>query len=138
MIADSGATEHIVNKTFILSDFKISKNGGIKSANKNGFADIVLNGKGNLLLKNNSMKGKQIMLFNVIAAKNTLENLLSLRKFADAGFGIYPDNEIFRVFNKQNNKTIFEEIYQKPNWTVRFKMESFKDKNNTLQLNHDQ
>ena len=52
-IADSGSTEHFINKSFILSDFKISKNGVIKSANKNEFANIVIDGRGNLLLKNN-------------------------------------------------------------------------------------
>ena len=44
-IADSGATEHIINKSFILSDFKISEKGVIKSANKNDFVDIVIDGK---------------------------------------------------------------------------------------------
>ena len=49
-IVDSGATDHIVSKSFILSDFKRCENGVIKSANKKEFADIVIDGKGNLLL----------------------------------------------------------------------------------------
>ena len=39
-IADSGATEHIVNKAFILKDFIKTKNEVIKSTNKNKKADI--------------------------------------------------------------------------------------------------
>ena len=48
-IVDSGATDHIFNKSFIFSD-KRCENGIIKSANKNEFSDIVTIGKGNLLL----------------------------------------------------------------------------------------
>lgn len=50
-IADSGATSHIVNKSFILTNFKKSEKGVIKSANKNEIADIVIDGTGNLMLK---------------------------------------------------------------------------------------
>lgn len=50
------------------------------------------------------------------------ENLLSLRKLVDVGFSIYLDDEIFRVYNKENNKTIFEGVYEKPNWVVRFEV----------------
>ena len=129
-IADSGATEHIVNKSFILTDFKISENGVIKSANKNVFADIAIDGTGNLLLQNGTMKGNHIKLIKVIAAKNASENLLSLRKIADAGLGIYLDNEIFRVFNKENNKTIFKGIYEKPNWIVHFEIKKSENTSN--------
>lgn len=93
-IADSGATEHFVNKSFILSNFKVSKNGVIKSANKNEFADIVIDGRGNLLLKNNTYSEDKIKLANVIAAKDLSENLLSLRKIVDAGFSITLNDKI--------------------------------------------
>ena len=121
-IADSGATEHIVNKTFILPDFKVSKDGVIKSANKNKVADIMIDGRGDLLLKSNSPAGSIIKLSNVIAAKDISENLLSLRKLVDAGFCINLDNKIFRVYDKITNKTIFTGVYEKPNWIVRFEV----------------
>ena len=121
-IADSGATEHFVNKSFILSNFKISKNGVIKSINKNEFADIVIDGRDNLLLKNKSLKGTNIKLTNVFAAKDISENLLSLRKLVDAGFTIHLGDKIFRVYDQENNKTILEGKYEKPNWVVRFEV----------------
>ena len=49
-IIDSGATDHIINKSFILNNFKKCENGDIKSAIKNELANIVIDGKGNLLL----------------------------------------------------------------------------------------
>ena len=49
-IADSGATDHIVNKGIILSEFKQSTGEVIRSANKNESANIVIDGKGNLIL----------------------------------------------------------------------------------------
>lgn len=39
-IADSGATDHIVNKNIILSNFEKCKDRAIKCANKNELADI--------------------------------------------------------------------------------------------------
>lgn len=132
-IADSGATSHIINKSFILSNFKKSERGIIKSANKNEIADIVIDGKGNLLLRDDKVNGNHIKLTNVIAAKDISENLLSLRKLVDAGFCIYLDDKIFRVYNKENNKTIFKGIYEKPNWVVRFEVKKPKcTDNNTI------
>ena len=71
----------------MFSDFKKCKNGVIKSANKNEFADIVIDGKGNLLLWADAT-GDVLKLTDVVAAKDILENLLSLRKWANAGFSI--------------------------------------------------
>lgn len=136
-IADSGATEHIVTKSFILSNFKIFKKGVIKSANKNDFADIVIDGRGDLLLKNNISDEKSIKLTNVIAAKDISENLLSLRRLVDAGFCIYLDDKIFRVYNKDNDKTIFEGVYEKPNWVVKFEVKKGSNKNNVYRNESD-
>lgn len=136
-IADSGATNHIINKSFILSNFKKSENGVIKSANKNNFADIVIDGRGNLLLKNNKIDKSHIKLTNVIAAKDISENLLSLRKLVDAGFCIYLDDKMFRVYAKENNKTIFKGVYEKPNWIVKFEVQKLKYDNNNVINEHD-
>ena len=51
---------------------------------------------------------------------------MSLRKLVDVGFCIYLDDKIFRVYNKENNKTIFEGVYEKPNWIVRFEVQKVK------------
>ena len=110
-------TDHIVNKSFIFSDFKRCENGVIKSADKNEFADIVIDGKRNLLLRADAT-GDVLKLADVVAAKDISENLLSLRKLADAVFSIYLDDESLRVYNKVKNKTIFERTYEKPNWVV--------------------
>ena len=134
-VADSGATEHMINKSFILTDFKVSENGVIKSANKKEFADIVIDGRGNLLLKSDTLNESHIKLTNVIAAKDVSENLLSLRKLVDAGFSIYLDDKVFRVYNKENNKTIFKGLYEKPNWVVKFDVK--KVKNRGKESTHD-
>ncbi|XP_077258534.1 uncharacterized protein LOC143895353 [Temnothorax americanus] len=58
------------------------------------------------------------------------ENLLSLRKLADAGFSIYLDDKVFKVHNKLTNKIVFEGIYEKPNWIMQFEV-----KNNNIEDN---
>lgn len=89
-IADSGATEHIINKGFLLRDFVKSTGEEIRSANKNKSANIQIDGRGNLYLKPKT--NNKICLLNVISASNISDNLLSLRKFAEAGYGIYLDD----------------------------------------------
>lgn len=49
-IADSGATEHVINKSFLLKDFEKLDRAFIKCANKNKQANIKIDGKGNLVL----------------------------------------------------------------------------------------
>ena len=83
-IADLDATEHIVNKAFILKDFIKTKNEVIKSANKNKRDDIKIDGKGKLYLTSIDLN-KAVKLRNVIAAQGAAENLLSLREFVDQG-----------------------------------------------------
>ena len=67
-IADSGTTEHLTNKWFLLKDFVKNTKGEIKSANKCKKANIKIDGKGDLYLKNS--ENKIITLSNVIAAHN--------------------------------------------------------------------
>ena len=119
-IADSGATEHIINKGLILSNFEKSKGKIIKSANKNRKADIRIDGKGNLFLKSNFDSNQNVELTNVIAAKDIANNLLSLRKFADMGLSIYLDNKILKIYDKETNQEYLSGIYEKPNWLLEF------------------
>lgn len=88
-IADSGATDHIINKALVLHEFEKCPGEVIKSANKNGSADIKIDGKGNLMLYSKIDENKIIYLKNVIAASDISSNLISLRRFAEAGYGIY-------------------------------------------------
>ena len=89
-------------------NFEKSQGKYIKSANKNKSADIKIDGKGNSLSKSNNDSNKIVESTNVIAAKDIAKNLLSLRKFADAGSSIYLDNEILKIYDKDN-----EQIYLK-------------------------
>ena len=62
--------------------------------------------------------GDVLKLTDEVAAKDISENLLSLRKLADAGFSIYLDDKSLRAYNKVTNKTILEGTYEKSNWVV--------------------
>ena len=64
---------------------------------------------------------------DVVAAKDISENLLSLRKLADAGLSIYLDDESLRVYNKVTNKTILEGTYEKPNWVLSLELIKSRD-----------
>ena len=64
---------------------------------------------------------------DVVAAKDISENLLSLRKLADAGFSIYLDDESLGVYHKLTNKTILEGTYEKPNWVVSLELIKSRD-----------
>ena len=90
LIADSGATDHFVNK-------------GIKS---------------------NINKDEIIILKNVISAENISENLISLRRFADVGLGIYLDDEILKIFNKNTGAEYITGKYEKPNWVISLEVDN--------------
>lgn len=115
-IADTGASEHIINKAFVLSNFRKCIQGAVKSANKNQSADIRIDGMGNLTLSNKS--GKVIERANVIEARNIACNLLSLRKFFDLGLSVYLDNQKIRVYDKSTGITYVPGDYVKPNWQI--------------------
>ncbi|XP_058810842.1 uncharacterized protein LOC131675743 [Phymastichus coffea] len=123
-LLDSGATEHIKNKAFILRNFKKSSGTYIKSANKNKSADIEIDGKGDLYLKSLNNEGHTIRLSNVIAAPDISENLISLRKFVDAGFSIYLDDKNLKIFDKNDGSTFLTGYYKKPNWLIQLEVKN--------------
>ena len=82
-IADSGATKHIVNKSFILTDFELTKNGIIESANENLFADIVIDGRGDLSHQSNGIEQKNLK-FN--CSKRYLRKLVIPQKIGECRF----------------------------------------------------
>ena len=95
----------------MLKDFQKGTKRVIRCANKNRQADIKIDGKGNLMLISNNFPNRIIKLVNVFAAENISENLLSLRKFVDAGLGIYLDDEILEIIDKQNKDVILSVKY---------------------------
>uniref|UniRef100_A0ABD2WNV4 Uncharacterized protein n=1 Tax=Trichogramma kaykai TaxID=54128 RepID=A0ABD2WNV4_9HYME len=126
-IADSGATEHIVKEREILENFVEKNLGEIKSANKNKSANIKINGIGNLTFY--SENNKEIILWNILAAEGIADNLLSLRKFADAGFGIFLDNKELRIFNKKTGEIHIRGVYREPNWIVTIDLSDSSESN---------
>ena len=126
-IADSGATEHIVKKSLILRDFKKSSKEVIRCANKNKQANIKIDGKGNLFLYSNNLKNKVVKLVNVIAAKDVSENLLSLRKFVDAGINIFLNNEVLEIIDRETEEVIVKGESENPNWKVSLVVQSEKE-----------
>lgn len=86
-LADSGATDHIIHKAIILSNFTKNCGETIRSANKNQSANIKIDGRGDLILKSQMNENKSIKL-RVIQGDGISENLISLRKFADLGLSI--------------------------------------------------
>ena len=109
-IADSSATEHLTNKGFLLKNFVKSTEGVIKTANKSKKANIKIDGKGNLYLNNS--ENKTIKLSNIIAAHNTSDNLLSLRKCAEVWYGVYRDDTELNLFNRETNENLITGVYQ--------------------------
>ena len=67
---------------------------------------------------------KKFHLTYVIVASDISDNLLSLRKFADAGYGIYLDDEKLSIFDKETNEEYITWVYQKPNWVIKFSVHS--------------
>ena len=78
-------------------------------------ADIKIDGKGTLYLKPDPNSENIIEPNNVIAARDISSNLLSLKKFSDAGLGIYLDDKTLKIFNKETNQEIITGRYKKPN-----------------------
>lgn len=114
-IADSGATDHVINDSLILSNFTKCRDRVIKSANKNEAANITIDGKGDLLLHTTGHENYTIQLSNVINAKDISENLLSLRKLVDAGFSINLNDKNLEITEKETNKIVLTGQYEKPN-----------------------
>lgn len=76
------------------------------------------------MVKSNTCDDEVVTFTNVIAAKDISDNLLSLRKLADAGFKIHLDDNNFRVYDKKFDRIIIEGSYEKPNWIVRFEVQN--------------
>ena len=115
-----------------LSDFKQCTGEFIRCANKNDSANIEINRKGNLVVKSNINKDEINILKNVISAENISENLISLRRFADVGLGIYLDDEILKIFDNKTGAEYITGKYEKPNWIINLEAEKQRKIDNTI------
>lgn len=115
-LADSGATEHITNSRIIFRTFNEGNCGIIKCANKNASANLETEGEGEIevMLDN----GQTFIVNNVICAEALSDNLLSLRKFAEMGLGIYLDNEKIDIFDPASNESFITGVYKRPYWII--------------------
>ena len=84
----------------------------------NDSANIEIDGKINLVVKSNINKDEIIILKNIISAENISENLISLKRFADVGLGIYLNDEILKIFDKNIGAEYITGKYEKPNWII--------------------
>lgn len=125
-IADSGATEHLTKSRLIFKTFNESDKGVIRCANKNASADIKTEGVGKIeiVLQN----GKAIEIDKVVYADSLKENLMSLRKFAELGMGIYLDDEKINIFDKQSRKSFLSGVYKQPYWIIELELNNYNTK----------
>jgi len=121
-IADTGATEHIVNGKIKLWNFEKSTGEVIRCANKNEDANIEIDGRGDLILI--SPNNKNIRLTNVLSASGVSDNLISLRHFAEAGLSIYLDDNYLDIYDKVSGISILKGTYEKPNWVIRMSVKN--------------
>lgn len=119
-ILDTGATKHITNSKIIFYRLESAKFNVIKCANKDSKADLIAEGKGQVYLITN--KNKTIELTNAIYTNSVSENLLSLRRLAEAGYSTYFDNQCVNIFNSKTNEILATGIYKKPYWFLEIKI----------------
>lgn len=85
------------NSRLIFKTFDKSKYGNIQRENKDTSANLKTEGKGIIELKNT--RDELIRLENIIYARDLSKNLISLRKFADEGLGIYLVSERINIYS---------------------------------------
>jgi hypothetical protein len=117
-LSDTGASENVVNDASVFKRIIKSKEKRyIVSANDDERADVLIEGRGEIMLKFTST-GEIITLHDVLYASRITENLLSLRKFIDEGFDFHANNEKLTVFDRKTKEVLFAGDYEKPVWIV--------------------
>ena len=124
-LADFAATEHLTNTKLIFKEFNEGKCGVIRCANKSSKANLETEGEGLVEITNN---GKRFSIENVICAKDLSENLLSLRRFAELGLGIYLDNKRIDIFDPDSNELLMTGLYQSPYWIIELGVTNSRNK----------
>ena len=101
-LPDSAVAEHLTNTRLIFKEFNEGKCGVIRCANKSSKANLETEREG--LVEIVTKNGKRFSIENVICAKDLSENLLSLRRFAELGLGIYLVNKRIDIFDPDSNE----------------------------------
>ena len=111
--------EHLTNSKLIFKSFD-RQPGQIKCANKNGNANLRLQGVGSIEVLAND--NKILKIDNVIYVENLTETLLSLRKFTDLGLCVYFDNKQIDIYDPMSKESYISGIYQKSYWIIEFEI----------------
>lgn len=118
-IADSGASDHMVNESSILTNMS-SVDESIRCANKSAAADIPIIGVGDIYVRTNTKDPATFKLSNVKYSPNVAKNLLLLRKFVDNGFTVILNRKGLKIIdsNMKQNQELLIGKYESPNWIV--------------------
>lgn len=124
----------------VFKSFDPSDQGQIRCANKNESANLKTEGVG--MVKVKLENGRTLKIDNVILAESLSDNLLSLRKFADLGLGIYLDNQSINILDPKSKELLLSGIYDKPFWIIQLEvggddLEKVSNKNARKNENQD-
>ncbi|KAL7294761.1 hypothetical protein TKK_0011890 [Trichogramma kaykai] len=86
-----------------------------------------IDGEGTLVAK--TPDNRIIKLSRVISASEVADNLLSLRKFTELGYGVYLDKYKLEIFDKDTGECHLRGKYVQPNWIIDLELLT-SDKNN--------
>lgn len=125
-VADSGATEHLVNQDeHFIKTKDLTRPKRIICANKDSDADILIRKMGMIpILTDNDELGR---LENVLFSKHVSENLLSLRKLVARGLEIYLSNKGIIIFDK-NGRIVKTGDFDGKLWRVIFEVPNISSK----------
>jgi len=118
-IADSGCTEHVVNKYRYLNTCESAATGQkIKGANKDMKADLNVEYTGKIIAK--GRRGKIIKLNNVLCTRNISRNLFSLRKLINKGAEVTLKRSGIDIIDEKTREKIKTGPYDGRFWWLNF------------------
>lgn len=136
LMADSGATDHITDRSIKLENFKYSYDEVVKGANDDESADLKIIGRGDMLVTTISPARRNLTLKNVVCTENLSEHLFSLRRCVEAKLAVYLDDEVIEIFDKRTGEIVISGEYRKPYWLIDFELRSDMDKQTTAEIVH--
>ena len=116
-IADSGASDHMVNVNFMLSNYS-KVNDFIRCANKSVNADLPVLGIGDIYARTNTSRPHAFKLSNVKYSPDVAENLLSLRKFVENGYTVLMTRNDLKIVDPISRHVLLVGKYEPPSWIV--------------------
>ena len=117
-IVDTGATEHLTKDKNIFNNLDKNKKSLIKFANKDSKADIIAEGKGDVLVYKLHDTFDTFQLRDVIYSPCLKENLLALRHFTDEGYKAELNNKFVKIFYSKTKEILATEFYKKLYWFI--------------------